>query len=84
MTHMTNVTGSGAMAIPVYVGKTRVDVHTNIRKVTDPDPVTGEVPEDLYIYDETQYEFHEYIQLLSDELANTQLALVELYEGSGE
>lgn len=59
------------MAVPVYVGKTRIDVHTNIRKVTEPDPVTGEIPEDLYVYDEMQMTYQEYLDYLSKETAAT-------------
>ena len=38
------VTGSEAQAKPLIVGKTTVYVHEDITPVTEPDPITGEVP----------------------------------------
>ena len=64
------VTGNGAQAQPLIVGTTTVYVHENIEPVTEPDE-SGNVPEDLYTYKETQYTKDEYIALLSE--ANTEL-----------
>lgn len=66
-----NVTGNEAQAKPLIVGVSTVYVHDNIEKVTEPDLVTGEIPEDLYTYRETQYTKDEYIEYLSD--ANNEL-----------
>lgn len=64
------VTGNGAQAQPLIVGTTTVYVHEDIEPVTEPDE-SGNVPEDLYTYKETQYTKDEYIALLSE--ANTEL-----------
>lgn len=81
------VTGSGDQAKALIVGKTTVYVHEDITPVTEPDPVTGKVPEDLYTYREIQYDKDEYIKLMADknadleeQVTNSQMALVELYE----
>lgn len=81
------VTGNGAQAVPLIVGVTTVYVHENITPVTDPDPITGEVPEDLYSYREIQYDKDEYIKLMADkntdlekQATDLQLALVDVYE----
>lgn len=81
------VTGSGAQAKPLIVGKTTVYVHEDITPVTEPDPVTQEVPEDLYTYKEIQYEKDEYIKLMADknadlekQVTDIQMALTEVYE----
>lgn len=66
-----NVTCSEEMAKPLVVGVTTVYVHENITPVTEPDPVTGEVPVGLYTCKETQYTKDEYIELISQE--NTEL-----------
>jgi hypothetical protein len=66
------VQGSEAMAKPVIVGSTKVYVHTDIKKV--------EGEEGLYSYNEVQYSKDEYINLLSTQLSDTQLALCDLYE----
>jgi hypothetical protein len=47
-------------------------VHTDIKKV--------EGEEGLYSYNEVQYSKDEYINLLSTQLSDTQLALCDLYE----
>ena len=41
------VTGSEAQAKPLIVGKTTVYVHEDITPVTEPDPITGEVPKGM-------------------------------------
>lgn len=64
------VTGNGAQAQPLIVGTTTVYVHEDIEPVTEPDE-SGNVPEDMYTYKETQYTKDEYIALLSE--ANTEL-----------
>ena len=74
MKFIETVTGSEAQAKDLIVGKDTVYVHDNIQPVLDPDPETGEVPEGLYTYSETQYDKDEYIELLSkenDELTET-------------
>ena len=60
------------MAKPVIVGSNKVYVHTDIKKI--------EGEEGLYSYNEVQYSKDEYIDLLSNQLSDTQLALCDLYE----
>ena len=81
------VTGSEAQAKPLIVGKTTVYVHEDITPVTQPDPITGEVPKGMYTYKEIQYEKDEYIKLMADKNAvlekqatDIQMALTEVYE----
>ena len=73
------VRGSGEAAQSVIIGKTTVYVHKNIVKIEEPDE-QGNIPEDLYEYDEIQYTLQEYLQIMNDNLTDTQLALTELYE----
>lgn len=54
------VHGNKDMAIPVYVGKTLVYVHTDITDVT-----TDEGSDKVYQYHEYQYDKDEYIELLT-------------------
>lgn len=69
----------------LVVGKDTVYVHSNIQKVdTDSE---GNLVENLWQYHEIQYGKDEYIELLSTEnkkisnqVTDTQLALVEVYE----
>lgn len=68
------VHGSIEQAKPLIVGKDTVYIHTDIELVSSDD---GE----LYKYHEIQLTLSEYIQLMSDQLTDMQLALVEIYEG---
>jgi hypothetical protein len=69
----------------LIVGKDTVYVHSDIQKVdTDNE---GNPVENLWQYNEIQYDKDEYIELLSKEnekissqMTDTQLALVEVYE----
>lgn len=61
------ITCGKEMAKPLVVGVTTVYVHENISPVTDPDPITGEIPTDLYTCREIQYTKDEYIALISQE-----------------
>ena len=86
MKEVGRIQGSAEQALPLIVGKDTVYVHTNIQKVEGTD-ANGEQIENLFEYDETQYEKDEYIKLLSergamleDSLTETQLALCEVYE----
>ncbi|MCF2641142.1 hypothetical protein I6E50_01790 [Roseburia hominis] len=82
-----NVTCGKEMAKPLVVGVTTVYVHENITPVTEPDPITGEIPTDLYTCREIQYTKDEYISLmaekndaLNEQLLETQEALCNVYE----
>ena len=65
MKDMGVVYGSGAQAKPVVRNVDTVYVHSNIRKITEPDE-NGQVPNDLYSYNEVQYTIEEW-EALSDE-----------------
>jgi hypothetical protein len=61
MKDMGIVQGSTEQAVPLIVGKDRVDVHTGITPVThdsEGNPVDG-----LWEYQEIQYDLHEYLNL---------------------
>lgn len=86
MKFIPNVTGSAEQAIPLIVGIDTVYVHTNIREIEV--EISDGVFQTQYQYDEYQYTKDEYIKLLSEknellesQLTDTQLALVEIYEG---
>lgn len=71
-------TQQGTSAEEVIVGKTKVYVHTNIKKVTK--DAEGNDVSGLYEYDETQYDKDEYIKSLSEQATSIQEALTGLYE----
>lgn len=82
------VRGSESQAKPLIVGVDTVYVHTNIEQVTT-DAERNSV-EDLYQYNEVQYDKDEYIQIMSEknaaleaEITSTQLALCDVYEMLG-
>lgn len=72
MKNMGTVQGSAAMAKPVVVGTNKVYVHTDIKRIEGED--------ELYSYKEVQYTKDEYIDVLTNQLSDTQLALCDLYE----
>ena len=79
------VNGNSEQAQPLVIGKDKVYVHTNITPITE--DARGNAVEDLFSYNEVQYEKDEYIELLAkqnseltDGLTNTQLALCDVYE----
>lgn len=79
------IQGSAALAVPLIIGKDTVYVHTNIEKI-DVD-AEGNPTDNLYQYNEVQYDKDEYIHLLSEnntslekEITSTQLALCDVYE----
>ena len=59
------VYGSEAQAKPVVKNVDTVYVHTNIRKIEEPDEM-GNIPDGLYSYNEVQYTIAEW-EALSDE-----------------
>lgn len=63
MKDMGIIQGSAAQAVPLIVGKDRVDVHTDITPVTQDNQ--GNPVEGLFQYHEIQYEKDEYIELMS-------------------
>lgn len=69
------VTGSAEQAQPLVIDKDTVYVHTDITAVTEPDPITGEVPKDLYTYHEVQYTKDEYTLMMSQANENLQKQL---------
>lgn len=84
MKDMGIVQGSPEMAVPLVVGKDTVYVHTDIQQVPDAE---GNM---VWQYHEVQYDKDEYIHLISEknasleqQLTDTQLALVEVYEMIG-
>lgn len=70
MKEMGVVQGNTPQAIPIVVGKDTVYVHTNIQPVIE----NGAVIEDLFSYNEIQYDKDEYIQTLSE---NTSIGLAD-------
>lgn len=81
------VHGSKEAAVPVVVGKDTVYVHTDI-KSEEVESEMGTYTD--YSYHEIQYTHQEYLQLqvnaqaqLQENVTNTQLAILELYESMG-
>lgn len=88
------VYGSGAQAKPVIYSGDTVYVHTDIEQVKE---LNSEPVSDLWKYHEVQYEIQEWFELIGNEnsslkadlsntqeqLIDTQLALVEVYEMIG-
>lgn len=54
------IQGGKDMAVPVYVGKTLVYVHTDIERIENPEDPDAE----LYQYHEYQYPVNEYMQMM--------------------
>ncbi len=86
MKDMGKIQCSTAQAIPLVIGKDTVYVHTNIVQITT--DKEGEPVDNLWECNEIQYEKDEYIKLMAEknnalesQVTDTQLALVELYEG---
>jgi hypothetical protein len=90
MKEIKNVVGCIEQAQPLVITPNIVYVHTNIKKLEPSEHMkvhqSENLPE-LYSYDEIQYTTEEYIKMMSDENASlnqqvvdTQLALVEVYE----
>lgn len=88
MKDMGIISCSKAQAIPLIIGKDTVYVHTDIVQVkTDQE---GNPTDNIWNCHEVQYEKDEYIKIMAEQnakldgqLADTQLALVEIYEGLG-
>lgn len=72
------VQGNTEQAKPLIIGKDTVYVHTDIVPVTT--DADGHEVDNLFEYHEIQYSKDEYIQMLNDNVTDTQLALCELYE----
>ena len=68
MVELKDVHGSKEASAELIIGMDTVYVHSNVRKVTEAGP-DGIVPEDMYVYDEIQYEKDEYIKLMADKSA---------------
>ncbi|MBQ3834606.1 MAG: hypothetical protein II816_03740 [Elusimicrobia bacterium] len=85
------VHGSGLQAKPVIYSDDTVYVHTDIKQLEE---YGGEPVQDFFEYHEYQYDVQEWFELIGDEnsslkadlldtqeqLTDTQLALVEVYE----
>lgn len=87
MKDMGIVKGNGEQAKELVIGKDKVYVHTNITPITTDEK--GNEVEDLFLYNEMQYDKDEYIELLAKQntetargLTDTQLALCEIYEAA--
>ncbi len=88
MKDMGIVQGSGVQAVPLVVGKDTVYVHTNITPITE--DAEGNPVNDLFQYNEVQYDKDEYIKLLDEknasleqQMTDTQIALCDVYEMLG-
>ena len=86
MKDMGIIQGSAAQAVPLIVGKDTVYEHTEIEQVMEDHE--GNPVDNLFKYHEIQYDKDEYIQIMDEknsaletQLTDTQLALVEIYEG---
>ena len=82
------VTGNFEQAKALIIGKDKVYVHSNIVKIEK--ELHGKTVDDLYSYNEGQYDKDEYIALMAEEnaklnenLTDTQIALCEVYEMIG-
>ena len=64
MTILYNVQGSPEQAVPLIVGKDTVYVHTNIRQKEVEDMHEKRL---VWVYDETQYNKDEYLELIAKE-----------------
>jgi len=73
------VSGSKEMAVPVYTTEHWVYVHTNIVKREAESDVDSD--SDIYDYDEVQYSLSEYVQILTEQNVDIQMALIELAAG---
>ena len=80
------VQGNSEQAKALVIGKDTVYVHTDITPVEK----DGKVVEDLFSYNEVQYDKDEYIEQmaqqnekLGNDITDTQLALCEIYETLG-
>jgi hypothetical protein len=62
---------------PMVLDEHSVWIHTNIQAVEE---TVGEEVFNVYEFDMVQYTKDEYISKLDDQLTDTQLALVEVYE----
>jgi len=62
---------------PMVLDEHSVWIHTNIQAVEE---TVGEEVFSVYEFDMVQYTKDEYISKLDDQLTDTQLALVEVYE----
>ena len=72
------VHGSKEMAVPVWFGYDTVYIHTDIQPDLTPDPITGEINPDMYVYHEYQCTYKEYIQKMDVERQNLENAICEL------
>lgn len=73
MKNMGIVQGSATQAIPLVVGKDTVYVHTNIQPVLE----DGKPVDNLFSYNEVQYDKDEYIQFLGTALVDADALNVE-------
>ena len=73
MVELKDVHGSKAASAELIIGLDTVYVHSNVRKCEDNGP-DGKVVEDMYVYDEIQYEKDEYIKLMADKSAELETA----------
>ncbi len=80
------VQGNSEQAKALVIGKDTVYVHTDITPFEE----DGKVVEDLFSYNEVQYNKDEYIEQmaqqnekLGNDITDTQLALCEIYETLG-
>lgn len=79
MKDMGIIQGSGVQAVPLIVGKDTVYVHTDITQVTE--DAEGNPVDDLYQYNEVQYDKDEYIELQAKQAKEMQEAIDFLLMG---
>ena len=79
MKDMGIIRGSGVQAVPLIVGKDTVYVHTDITQVTE--DAEGNPVDDLYQYNEVQYDKDEYIELQAKQAEEMQEAIDFLLMG---
>lgn len=87
MKDMGIVQGNGEQAKELVIGKDKVYLHTDITPITTDN--RGKPVEDLFQFNEIQYDKDEYIELiakknakLENDLTDTQVALCEIYEAN--
>ena len=76
------IQGSAALAVPLIIGKDTVYVHTNIEKIDV--NAEGNPTDNLYQYNEVQYDKDEYIELMAQQNEEMQEAIDFLLMNGGE
>ena len=75
------VHGSAEMAVPVYYGKHRIDVHTDIHEVELPEEMGGGT---VWEYHEYQYTINEFMEVMMRDINGNEDGLFDVAELAGE